>query len=156
MISHEQDFGRWGNYRLAAMGEYERRNRRQALYVEVWDGAPFNSSPEHANNHVYRRHYATKNDWSTYYMSGFRDGGLITGVPHPADPSRTLSSTFVPFNSGGECTTALMGGHVDAGVMNPNEIVAQVESIELAGPYEPWMTTVGHGPIRQPVKLKFA
>ena len=36
------------------------------------------------------------------------------------------------------------------------EIVAQVESIELAGPYEPWMTTVGHGPIRQPVKLNFA
>jgi cytochrome P450 len=35
-------------------------------------------------------------------------------------------------------------------------IVAQVESIELAGEYEPWMTTVGHGPIRQPVKLNFA
>ena len=35
-------------------------------------------------------------------------------------------------------------------------VVAQVESIELAGPYEPWMTTVGHGPIRQPVRLKFA
>ena len=36
------------------------------------------------------------------------------------------------------------------------EIVRQVASIELAGPYEPWMTTVGHGPIRQPVKLNFA
>jgi cytochrome P450 len=36
------------------------------------------------------------------------------------------------------------------------EIVRQVESIELAGSYEPWMTTVGHGPIRQPVKLNFA
>ena len=36
------------------------------------------------------------------------------------------------------------------------EIVAQVDSIELAGPYEPWMTTVGHGPIRQPIKLNFA
>jgi cytochrome P450 len=35
-------------------------------------------------------------------------------------------------------------------------IVARVEAIELAGDYEPWMTTVGHGPIRQPVKLKFA
>ena len=35
------------------------------------------------------------------------------------------------------------------------EIVRQVEAIELAGSYEPWMTTVGHGPIRQPVKLKF-
>ena len=33
------------------------------------------------------------------------------------------------------------------------EIVAQIESIELAGPYEPWMTTVGHGPIRQPLRL---
>jgi cytochrome P450 len=36
------------------------------------------------------------------------------------------------------------------------EIVRQVDSIELAGDYEPWMTTVGHGPIRQPVRLKFA
>jgi putative tricarboxylic transport membrane protein len=35
---------------------------------------------------------------------------------------------YVPFNSGGEVTTALMGGHVDAGVMNPNEIIAQVEA----------------------------
>ena len=35
---------------------------------------------------------------------------------------------YVPFNSGGECTAALMGGHVDGGVMNPNEIVAQVEA----------------------------
>ena len=34
-------------------------------------------------------------------------------------------------------------------------IVAQVESIAIAGPYEPWMTTVGHGPIRQPIMLKF-
>jgi putative tricarboxylic transport membrane protein len=35
---------------------------------------------------------------------------------------------YVPFNSGGEVTVALMGGHVDAGVMNPNEIIAQVEA----------------------------
>src|SRR3954449_7371516 len=35
---------------------------------------------------------------------------------------------YVPFNSGGEVTTALMGGHIDAGVMNPNEIVAQAEA----------------------------
>ncbi len=35
-------------------------------------------------------------------------------------------------------------------------LVREVESFELAGEYEPWMTTVGHGPIKQPVKLKFA
>ncbi len=35
---------------------------------------------------------------------------------------------YVPFNSGGEVTAALMGGHIDAGVMNPNEIIAQVDA----------------------------
>ncbi|TIX49027.1 cytochrome P450 [Alteraurantiacibacter aquimixticola] len=35
-------------------------------------------------------------------------------------------------------------------------IVREVESFELAGEYEPWMTTVGHGPIKLPVKLNFA
>jgi cytochrome P450 len=35
-------------------------------------------------------------------------------------------------------------------------IVREVAGFEIAGDYEPWMTTVGHGPIRQPVKLHFA
>ncbi|MCB2066808.1 MAG: cytochrome P450 [Erythrobacter sp.] len=35
-------------------------------------------------------------------------------------------------------------------------LVREVASFAIAGDYEPWMTTVGHGPIRQPVKLKFA
>ncbi|MXP40304.1 cytochrome P450 [Altererythrobacter soli] len=35
-------------------------------------------------------------------------------------------------------------------------LVREVESFALAGPYEPWMTTVGHGPMRQPVTLNFA
>ncbi len=39
-----------------------------------------------------------------------------------------ISVKYVPFNSGGEVTTALMGGHIDAAVENPNEIVAQTEA----------------------------
>jgi putative tricarboxylic transport membrane protein len=35
---------------------------------------------------------------------------------------------YVPFNSGGEVTAALMGGHVDTAVENPNEIIAQIEA----------------------------
>jgi len=35
-------------------------------------------------------------------------------------------------------------------------LVREVESFQIAGAYEPWMTTVGHGPMRQPVKLNFA
>ncbi len=34
-------------------------------------------------------------------------------------------------------------------------IVREVEAIEIAGDYVPWMTTVGHGPISQPVRLRF-
>lgn len=102
MLSHEQNFGQWGRYRLAAMGEYERRNERRRVLVEAWEGAPFNSAPENAANHVFRRHYVTPGDWSTYYVSGSADGGLLRGIPHPTDPSRRLGSTFVPFNQGGQ------------------------------------------------------
>ncbi len=36
-----------------------------------------------------------------------------------------------------------------------NAFVRDVERIELVGEIEPWMTTVGHGPARLPVKLHF-
>jgi cytochrome P450 len=35
-------------------------------------------------------------------------------------------------------------------------IVRDVDRIELVGEIEPWMTTVGHGPAKLPVKLHFA
>jgi putative tricarboxylic transport membrane protein len=44
------------------------------------------------------------------------------------EQSAKIKVKYVPFNSGGEVTTALMGGHVDAAVENPNEIVAQIEA----------------------------
>ena len=47
---------------------------------------------------------------------------------HLLEQAAKIKLKYVPFNSGGEVTAALMGGHIDAGVMNPNEIVAQVEA----------------------------
>ena len=47
---------------------------------------------------------------------------------HLFEKAANIKVKYVPFNSGGEVTAALMGGHIDAGVMNPNEIVAQVEA----------------------------
>jgi putative tricarboxylic transport membrane protein len=47
---------------------------------------------------------------------------------HLFEQAAGIKLKYVPFNSGGEATAALMGGHIDAGVMNPNEIVAQVEA----------------------------
>jgi putative tricarboxylic transport membrane protein len=36
--------------------------------------------------------------------------------------------TYVPFKSGGEVTTNLLGGHVDAAWANPNECIGQLEA----------------------------
>jgi len=65
--------------------------------------------------------------------NGFTVGGTATLTEdhiftYLFEQAAKIQVKYVPFNSGGEVTTALMGGHIDAGVMNPNEIVAQVEA----------------------------
>ena len=35
-------------------------------------------------------------------------------------------------------------------------LAREIRSFEPAGPVEPWMTTIGHGPTRVPVKVHFA
>jgi putative tricarboxylic transport membrane protein len=47
---------------------------------------------------------------------------------HLFEQAAGIKVKYVPFNSGGEVTAALMGGHVDAAVENPNEVIAQVEA----------------------------
>src|SRR4029450_10023252 len=47
---------------------------------------------------------------------------------HLFEGAAKIKVKYVPFNSGGEGTAGLMGGHIEAGVMNPNEIVAQIEA----------------------------
>ena len=116
MLSHEMDFGKWGNYRLAGLGEYEWRSETNRIYVEAWEGAPFNDNPENDQNQVWRRYYVTPGDWSTYHSgSGPRDG-LLQNIPDPTTPGRMLNSTWVPFNqnqldSYERQTTMLLGGH---------------------------------------------
>ena len=44
------------------------------------------------------------------------------------EKAANIQVKYVPFNSGGEVTTALMGGHIDAAVENPIEIVSQIEA----------------------------
>ncbi|MFN2645280.1 MAG: Bug family tripartite tricarboxylate transporter substrate binding protein [Burkholderiales bacterium] len=67
-----------------------------------------------------------------------KPGGLTVGgtatftedhiFTHLFEQAAKIKVKYVPFNSGGEVTAALMGGHIDAAVENPNEIVAQVEA----------------------------
>ena len=75
---------------------------------------------------------AAKHIPALYYFGTYTDG---TGThnedhifAHLFEDSAKIKLKYVPFNSGGEVTAALLGGHIDAGVMNPNEISAQVEA----------------------------
>ncbi len=117
MLSHEADFGRWGNYRVAAMGEHEWRKDINRNWVEVWEGRPFNSAPENDQNHVWRRFYVTEGNWASYHSGTGPLSGLLRNVPDPTTPGRVLNSTWVPFNQGGQRDvvehqdTALFGGH---------------------------------------------
>ena len=67
-----------------------------------------------------------------------KPGGLTVGgtatltedhiFTHLFEQAAKIQVKYVPFNSGGEVTAALMGGNLDAAVGKPNERVAQVES----------------------------
>jgi cytochrome P450 len=35
-------------------------------------------------------------------------------------------------------------------------LAQHVEKLESAGPPEPWMTTIGHGPIKLPIRMTFS
>jgi putative tricarboxylic transport membrane protein len=65
--------------------------------------------------------------------SGLTVGGTATNTEdhiftYLFENAAKIKVKYVPFNSGGEVTAALMGGHIDAAVENPNEIVAQIEA----------------------------
>ncbi len=114
-LSTELDFGQWGKYRLAGLGEYQWQVMNRGQQIEVWAGAPFNSnSPEAAVNQVFRRSYVNEGDWGSYYVNSPKQMGLVENMTDPVT-GRTLSSTWV--NNGSNVhedptyqTTLLLGG----------------------------------------------
>ncbi len=85
-LSTELDYGKWGNYRFAVMGEYEDRyffqqQQRENFLKDSAAGpiAAFGSAnnPANSGTRVYRRAYFTEGDWSTYWVPGPATTGLI-------------------------------------------------------------------------------
>jgi iron complex outermembrane recepter protein len=93
-LSTELEAGRWGNYRVATLGERDRRAAVNASYREYLVGAPFNGAPENSVNQVRRRNYVTLGDWSTFYINSPLTTGLINGVADPVT-GRTLSTKWI-------------------------------------------------------------
>ena len=63
-------------------------------------------------------------------------GGTSTGGPDHFANIELIRATkqqfnFVPFNSGGEVVTNLLGGHIDAAWANPNECIGQLEAKQV-------------------------
>jgi putative tricarboxylic transport membrane protein len=63
-------------------------------------------------------------------------GGTSTGGPDHFANIELIRATkqqfnFVPFNSGGEVVTNLLGGHIDAAWANPNEFIGQWEAKQV-------------------------
>ncbi len=62
-------------------------------------------------------------------------GTAIGGADHFANiilnKATKQEFTYVPYNSGGEVMTNLLGGHVDAAWANPNECVGQLEAKQV-------------------------
>ena len=56
-FSYDLDLKRWGQHRVALMGERHVNNNTRYRLAEVWKGAPYGGFPEVANNRVNRRKY---------------------------------------------------------------------------------------------------
>ncbi len=116
-LTHEFEFGRWGNYRLAARGEFSDKVARSRSPMQVWyddttGRAAFSAAtPEASANFVYRRQYVTEGAWETYLVPA---PGPLEHVYEPVS-RRTLSARWVDRNNGlidrrDRQTTGMIGG----------------------------------------------
>lgn len=105
MLSHELDAKKWGNYRFALLGQYDKGFTSGLTANEMWTDAAtglaaFNpTTPENAANNVWRRNYVTERDWGSYYVQGPGPGSSITSRRDPIT-GRTLTARFIPATSG--------------------------------------------------------
>lgn len=77
------DLGKFGKHQLAGMAEHgELRSWRYPMAQILVDenGVPLvnAATPENANNFVWRRHYVTPGDFSTYYAGNGQDSFTVT------------------------------------------------------------------------------
>ena len=88
--AYEQDLGRWGLHRLTGLLETGKTKRAKRDRVEILvddNNAPLaNATPENAQNQLWRRHYVTLNDFTTYYQGD-------PTLPVPVQPVAVTTGT---------------------------------------------------------------
>ncbi len=117
IISHDLDFGKWGEFRLGGYGEYDKSFLNIGSFEEMWVDAatglpPFHPNPNDARNDVHRRTYVTEGDWASYSVSGpIGDGGLLENVHDPIT-GQTLNSVWMQSGGPREVYTTLKSAMV--------------------------------------------
>lgn len=98
-LSTEIEAEKWGNYRIAILGEHDNRLNQLQVQREAWEGAPFDPRPENGRNQLRRRKYVTVGEWDTYYIPSPVANGFLRGVTDPLT-GQTLNSTWVNRSAG--------------------------------------------------------
>src|SRR5690606_21166356 len=95
----------WGNYRFAALGEYEKAfSAGDGGWNEIWSdyatGLPaFNvTTPENTQNVAWRRTYVTEGDWRSYAVDGPNGGASLKDVTDPITGRRLSTKRVVDGN----------------------------------------------------------
>jgi len=73
---------------------------------------------------------AKKNPNSLRISGTGATGGEAIGTALLNDAVK-MKLNYIPFNSGGEAAAALMGGHVELTISNPNELVPHIEAKKM-------------------------
>lgn len=104
-LSHEQDFGKWGNYRLALMYQHDDEDdgdsgRQDLVWVDADGVLLFNATQNNAANIVNVRHYIeTEGNWDEYFVS---PPDFTQGLPVVRGNGQTVNaySTFLRRGTG--------------------------------------------------------
>jgi putative tricarboxylic transport membrane protein len=74
---------------------------------------------------------AARENPQTVSIGGTGQGTEIHILSHLINKYGETDLKYIPFESGGETTSALLGGHIDVTLANPNEVKSQIEAGEV-------------------------
>jgi iron complex outermembrane recepter protein len=98
----EQDLGKWGLHRFTGLFETGKTEREKRNRVEILvddNNVPLaNATPENAQNQLWRRHYVTQNDFTTYYQGD-------PSLPVPNQPIAITTGTTTTIKNARYATT---------------------------------------------------
>lgn len=74
---------------------------------------------------------AMKEDPNKYVVGGYASAGFHQYMYYKLQKMCGFTSSWIPFESGGDVPINILGGHIDVGFMTPSSSVSQVKSGEI-------------------------